>query len=259
MIEQNFKKIEIRYQTALVVPPPYAHFFTITLQPASDGRLSVDLVMTYTDRDELDEEEIAGEGFTANDDYNWSGHLPSIWAQTVDDQARKIQLKAFDEEKLSDNQDYFLVTIETKTAGNQSGNPSHHSEWQFLSQELIQAAYEVSGKEKPFEATYLEIDSGSRTEAHLTASFSRREVRLETRRNNQSQSKTLSWKELKSMMEVFYAVDYNSEEALLDSPRKSGRYLNLGTSEWYETGTAIIGDEGAVSKLRKLLVRLTQP
>ncbi|KAA9356715.1 hypothetical protein [Larkinella humicola] len=259
MIEQRFKMIEIRYQTALVVPPPYAHFFTILLHPTSDGRLSINLTMTYTDREELDEEEITGEGFTTTDDYQWSGHLSAVWEQTVGDLARKVQLKAFDEEKLSDNQDYFLVTIDTHAQGSQSGTPSHRSEWQFLSQELIQAVYEVSGKEKPFEATYLEIESGSRTEAHLTASFAGREVRLETRRANQTQTKTLPWKELKALMEVFFAVDYNSEEALLDAPRKPGRYLNLGTPEWYETSTAIIGDEGAVGKLRKLLVRLSQP
>ncbi|RCR66291.1 hypothetical protein [Larkinella punicea] len=258
MIEQRFKMIEIRYQTALVVPPPYAHFFTLQLHPTNDGRLSINLTMTYTDREELDEEEITGEGFSMNDDYQWAGHLPAIWEQTVSDLARKTQLKTFNEEKLSDNQDYFLVTIETYAQGSQSGTPSQRSEWQFLSQELIQAVYEVSGKEKPFEATYLEIESGNRTEAHLTASFAGREVRLETRRANQPQAKTLPWKELKALMEVFFAVDYNSEEALLDVPRKPGRYLNLGTPEWYETGTAIIGDEGAVSKLRKVLVRLIQ-
>ncbi|WP_221621980.1 hypothetical protein [Larkinella knui] len=251
--------IEIRYQTALVVPPPYAHFFTIILQPAGDGRLAIDVTMTYTDRDELDEDEITGEGFTGNDDFKWAGHLPSVWEQTVNDLVRKTQLKAFDEEKLSDNQDYFLVTLENKMQGNQSGMPSHRPEWQFLSQELIQAAYEVSGKEKPFEVNYIEINSGARTEVHMTASFSRREVTLETRHSNQTHSKTVPWKELKSMMEVFYGVDYNSEDALTDLPRKSGRYLNLGTPEWYDTSTAIIGDEGAISKLRKLLVRLTQP
>jgi hypothetical protein len=259
MTEQNFNFIEIRYQTAQVIPPPYAHFFTITLHSASDKRLQVDITMTYTDRDELDEDEITGEGFTTDDDFKWSGYLPSVWSQTVGDLVRKTHLKVFEEEKLSDNQDYFLVTIENEMPGKQSGTPSHRAEWQFLGQELIQATYEVSGKEKPFEVTYTEIDSGVKTEAHLTASFSRREVRLETRHLNKSQSRALPWKELKSMMEIFYAVDYNSEEALTDLPRKSGRYLNLGTTEWYETGTAITGDDGAVSKLRKLLVRLTQP
>ena len=258
MIESLFEKLEIRYQTALVVPPPYAHFFTIALHAAIGDRLPVDITITYTDRDELDEEEITNEGFTGNDDYQWSGHLPLIWAQTVGDLVRKTQLKEFDEAKLRDNQDYFLVTTHNDRHEKQAGTPSHRTEWQFLSQELIQAAYEVSGKEKPFEVIYLEIDSGARTEAHLTASFSRREVRLETRHQDQTQSKTLPWKELKTMMEVFYAVDYNSEEALPELPRRSGRYLNLGTSEWYETGSAITGDEGAISRLRKLLVRLTQ-
>ncbi|RRB07062.1 hypothetical protein [Larkinella rosea] len=258
MIEPSFRNVEIRYQTAQVVPPPYAHFFTIAIRSMDDKGLQIDFTMTYTDRDELEEEEITGEGFTANDDYTWSGRLLPVWTQTVGELVRKTQLKPFDEEKLNDNQDYFLVSVERENQSKSSGTPSHRTEWQFLSQELIQAVYEVSGKEKPFEVTYVEIESGNRTEARLTASFSRREVRLETRKNNQSQSRALPWKELTSMMEVFYAVDYDSEAALPDLPRKTGRYLNLGTPEWYETGTSLIGDEGAVNKLRKLLNRLTQ-
>lgn len=258
MTDSTFDKLEIRYQTAMVVPPPYAHFFTVILRASADKRLTVELTMTYTDRDELEEEEITGEGFSLNDDYQWSGQLPAVWVQTVGELLRKTQLKAFDEDKLTDNQEYFLVTIEQKTQGGQSGAPSPRTEWQFLSQELIQAVYEVSGKEKPFEAMYLEIEGGSRTEARLTASFGRREVRLETRRNDQNRTTTLPWKELKAMMEVFYGVDYNPEEALATPPRKPGRYLNLGTAEWYELGTAVVGEESATSKLRKLLTRLTQ-
>ncbi|GAB3922360.1 hypothetical protein [Larkinella terrae] len=258
MSDSSFKSVEIRYQTAQAVPPPYAHFFTITAHSAADNGLKIEVVMTYTDRDELDEEEITGEGFSINDDFDWSGKLLPVWTKTVGELIRRTQLKTFNEEKLNDNQDYFLVTIEGEKQSKSAGTPSHPTEWQFLSQELIQATYEVSGKEKPFEVTYVVIEAGNRTEAHLTASFSRREVRLEARKNNQSQSRTLPWKELTSMMEVFYAVDYLSEEALPDLPRKTGRYLNLGTPEWYETGTSIIGDESAVNKLRKLLNQLVQ-
>ncbi|MFD1139725.1 hypothetical protein ACFQ4C_01330 [Larkinella insperata] len=258
MADSTFDKLEIRYQTAMVVPPPYAHFFTIILRASADKRLTVELTMTYTDRDELEEDEIVAEGFTPNDDYQWSGQLPAVWVQPVGDLVRKTQLKAFDEEKLTDNQEYFLVTIEQKPQGSRSGAPVQRTEWQFLSQELIQAVFEISGKEKPFEATYVEIENGGRVEARLTASFGQRETRLEIRRNNQNRSTTLPWKELNAMMEVFYGVDYNSEEALTAPPRKPGRYLNLGTPEWYEIGTAVVGDEGAVGKLRKLLTRLIQ-
>lgn len=258
MTESSFQSLEIRYQTALVVPPPYAHFFTIKLQSVGNKQLPVEMVMTYTDREELDEEEITGEGFTSEDDYQWAGNLPAVWQQTIDSLVRKTRLKPFDEEKLSDNEDYFLVTIEKQDEDSLSGTPSLRSDWQFLSQELIQAVYEVSGKEKPFEVTYVEIDGGTRSEASLQASFSRREVRLENRRNNQVQAKVLPWKELKTLMEAFYGVEYNTEEALPNLPRKTGHYLNLGSPEWYEINTSILGDEGALSALRKTLNRLIQ-
>ncbi|GAB3338919.1 hypothetical protein GCM10027299_51410 [Larkinella ripae] len=256
MIDHRFKSLEIRYQTALVVPPPYAHFFTITLRSSAENRLAIDLTLTYTERDELEEDEIIGEGFTSNDDYQWTGELPAVWRQTVENLVQKTQIKPFDEEKLSDDQDYFLVAIEQKDQNTLSGAPSHRSEWQFLSQELIQAIYEVSEKEKPFEITYVEIDGGNRAEAHLTASFSRREARLENRRDNQNQATSLPWPELKGLMEIVYGVEYNSEEALPNLPRKTGRFLNLGTPEWYELGTAVTGEEAAVNKLRKALARL---
>ncbi|MGA0558586.1 hypothetical protein ACO2Q8_18135 [Larkinella sp. VNQ87] len=251
--------MEIRYQTALVVPPPYAHFFTITLRTRSEKGLPVDLTMTYTDREELEEDEIVGEGFTGDDDYEWSGYLPAAWQQPIENLIQKTQLKPFKEEELPENQDYFQVEIDKKGAGKQAGSPLHRAEWQFLSQELIQAVYEVSGKEKPFEATYLDIASGNRTEASLRASFGRREVRLDTRQNQQTHSVTLPWKEVRSIMETIYGVDYNPEGALVNPPRKPGRYLNLGTPEWFDLSTAVLGDEGAVRKLHQVLTRLVLP
>ncbi|GAB3275712.1 hypothetical protein GCM10027347_49170 [Larkinella harenae] len=259
MSDSLFDTLEIRYQTALVVPPPYAHFFTIVLRSVVDKKVPIEITMTYTDREEMELDEIVGEGFTGDDDYHWSGYLPAVWQQTLENLVRKTRLKPFDEDKLSDNQDYFLVTIETKTQGSQSGAPSLPADWQFLSQELIQAVYEVSGKEKPFELTYVDINSGIRSEVQLKASFSRREIGLELRKNNQNRSVTLPWKELKAMMEVVYGVEYNREEALPNLPRKTGQYVNLGTPEWYEVGTSVIGEEEAVGKLRKLFTRLMQP
>ncbi|MFC5408429.1 hypothetical protein ACFPMF_03860 [Larkinella bovis] len=256
MAEYSFKNLEIRYQTALVVPPPFAHFFTIELRIDPENRLGIRVAITYAERDELEEDEIIAEGFTIHDDYQWSGVLPAVWLQTVDSLVRKTQLKPFDEEKLTDNQEYFQVRIEKDSL--RTGMPSQRVEWQFISQELIQAVYEVSGKEKPFEITYLEIEGGNRIEAQLTASFGRREAKLENRRNTQNRTTVLPWKEVKAMMEIVYGVDYDPETALSALPRKPGRYLNLGTSEWFDLTTAVVGENDAISKLNRLLARLVQ-
>lgn len=256
MNQSLFKSVEVRYQTAPVVPPPYTHFYTLKCRPAFKEYLHVDFSITYTDREELDEEEIIGEGFTPDDDYSWSGRLPLIWLQTVTDLVQQTRLQAFDEDTLTDNDEYFLLTIEPEAGGMQSGVPADRKDWQYLLQELIQAVYEASEKEKPFEFTYLDNQSSQPAEVRLTGLFSRREVRVEVRRNKRSQSRTLPWDELQTIMEAVYGVEYLAEEAVAKPAQKRGQYLNLGEDEWYELSQAVDGPQPALDNLRRTLDRL---
>ena len=256
MNQPQFKSAEVRYQTAPIVPPPYTHFYTLAFRPAFKEYLHVDLSITYTDREDLDEEDIIGEGFTLDDNYSWSGRLPLTWLETATSLIRKTRLQAFDEDKLTDNDEYFLLTLEQESGGAQSGVPTPKNDWQYFIQELMQAVYEASEREKPFEFTYLDHRSGSPTEVHLTGLFSRREVQVDIRRKGRNQTRTLPWNDLQSVMEAIYGVEYLPEEALAKPAPNKGQYLNLGEEEWYELGPAVVGPEPALAYLRKTLDRL---
>ena len=50
----------IRFQTAPVVPAPFAHFYTLKMDIQSAQDLRVDFDIVYNDREELTEDELVG-------------------------------------------------------------------------------------------------------------------------------------------------------------------------------------------------------
>ena len=85
MKNQKISSLEIRFRTADIIPPPYSHEYVIVCNEA-DSVLALSIKLTYLDRDELTIDEIAEEGYTENDDFEWTGTL------TLDPQ-EKIQRK----------------------------------------------------------------------------------------------------------------------------------------------------------------------
>lgn len=242
------KSLQIRYQTALITPAPYAHFYTLSARPAFKEFLHTDFSITYPDREDLDEEDLIGEGFTLNDDFSWSGRLSKDWLNVVESLAIKTRLQPFDEESLPDNEDFFEITLDTTDGNTRKGSPADRDTWTYLLQELMQAIYEVGGKERPFELTYLNRQKNEETELKLTASFADRSIKAESAKNRRTRSRSIPWSELQSIMGTVYEVEYEPEEALYEYPDRSGQYLNLGGDEWYD-----IGDQ---AKLQQLFNRL---
>ncbi|WP_234734088.1 hypothetical protein [Tellurirhabdus bombi] len=258
MAGHTFKSLQIRYQTAQVLPPPFAHFYTLTLNPAPGEELSADFSITYTDREDLDEDEIIAEGFTADDNFSWAGKLPSVWLKTVSKLVDKTDLQTFSEEELDEDEPYLQLILKTDK-GEKTGEPTHLEEWAYLAQELIQAIYETSGKERPFELICVDIRREGTAELNLVASFARREITVKVVQDGKNRSRSLPWTDLTPLMEKVYAVQYLYEEAVPKPSRREGQYLNLGEEQWFELGKAVvpIDDDDAVTKLSKVLRQLT--
>jgi len=249
--------LEIRYQTAMVVPPPYAHYYTLVLTMGEE--LAIDFSITYTDREELDEEEIVGEGFTLQDDFSWAGTLPEAWRGPLDNHLNRLRLKPFNEQSLQDTDDYFLLMVRRPGSEEESGRPSPRADWQYLAQELMQACYEAGGKERPFELNVVEQERGQTLNLQLVASFKNRDIRLETDQQGRKGSRILPWEDLRNLMETVYAIEYLAEEAVTRPPRRDGLFLNLGEENWFEWGkTAVDAGDGALDRLRKTLRRLRE-
>ena len=232
-----FKNAQIRFQTARSLPAPYAYFFTLTAQPAFTDSLAVDLSITYPDREDIDEDELIAEGYTRNDDFVWNGRLGQIWQQAVETLVRNTTLELLNEDDLDEDDDFWEVTLTTEDGTQTAGMPKNYEAWQYLIQELMQATYEASERERPFDLTYLEPKrDGGEYEVHLTASFVERTVKIETIQHRRSTLKTLPWKQLQPIMNTIYGLDFEPEEAEQKRPRHDGAWLNLGTDEWHNVG-----------------------
>lgn len=230
----SFKHLLIRYQTARSLPAPYSYFYTLTAQPVAGNALQVDLAITYPDRDDIDDDELIAEGFTRDDDFSWSGRLPKAWLESVTNLLSQTRLQPLDEDRLGEDDDFWNMTTEVDGSRKQ-GKPTKADDWQYLVQELMQAAYESIGRERPFELTYLNLTSQKGDqEVHLTASFAERTVHVSRIQNRRERTQTLPWESLQRIMSKVYEHDFASGEAQPRRPKRDGHWLNLGGDEWYD-------------------------
>lgn len=241
----SFKSLQIRYQTARSLPAPYSYFYTLSINTVAANALQVELAITYPDRDDIDDDELIAEGYSRDDDYAWSGRLPKAWWEALGILVRKTRLQPINEDELSEDDDFWDITITTEGGNKTSGQPAKPDDWQYLMQELIQATYEALGRERPFELVYLNLGGqADEQELRLTASFVERTVKITSVENRREQTKTLPWSTLQHVMSQVYNYDYDPDDAQLKRPKQKGQWLNLGTEEWYE-----ISDYRAVGKL----------
>lgn len=228
-----FTLLHTRYQSAGIVPPPYAHFYELTARPGATGGVQVDFSITYIDRETLDEEDITGEGFTLTDNFSWSGTLGGAWLTVLETLVVATALDPFNEARLGDADAFLEVTIEqneTKT----SGTPTHTDAFLYPVQELIQATYEAGGKEKPFELRYCHYRQQQDLELLVQAVFADRHLTLTVVENRREDRRTLPWAMLKPLMGRVFAHDYDPAESLAKPPRRDGHFLNIGAAEWYD-------------------------
>ncbi len=249
-----FHKLTIHFETSAQLPPPYSYRYTLVLIPVGTS-LNANLQLTYTYRDELDADEIEAEGFTDNDDYQWKGDLEKVWRDELEKVLSRTRL---DEGSIQEEAADFL-TLEWETETIKRGTPRNTEDWQYLAQELLQAIYETSEKERPFELHILDTTSQGTREAVLTASFRSRSAQIKRIVDGKSSLRFYPWQDLPSLMEVLYAADWLTDIAATQKPKRNGLYLNPGDDLWYEWGKQIVepGKGGkTLGNLKRLIVSL---
>jgi hypothetical protein len=250
-----FNTLVVRFQTSANTPPPHCFEYVLSLKP-SFQYLQADLQLVYTHRDGLDIEEIEDEGFTTNDDYQWSGNLEKIWREKVEELLPKTTLTNHEP---TDDNDYIAIEI-ADDKGDTSGFPKKATEWQYLAQELLQAVFETSGKEKSFQFSILRNTDTDSQELTLTASFRYRDVQLRRNENGTPKFRNYHWDELPTVMQTIYGPDYLSDQALPKKPLKElGTFLNFGDELWYELGKQVAEpnrSSNTLMPLRKLIEKL---
>jgi hypothetical protein len=246
---KDWKSIRIKFQTAMGLPAPYSYFYTLDL--TRDGTdLGVSLTLHYLDRDELDEEMILEEGFSMDDDYSWTGTLPTVWQIQLTQALEKLAAAQSDEVPQQEN--YLVVEIQSSDGKTTDFTPTDRTLWDYLQQELVQAIYEASGKERAFELEYLEIDPKNDLRIKIDASFAERVFSV---RVNNSQPQSLDWKWTKEVMGTVFKADFLPAQTPDELPRFSGKYLTTGDGVWYEFGETLV-EPSPKSKVLPQIVRL---
>ena len=249
----DWKTLAIKFQTSGVTPPPYAYFFTLTLAKKGEG-LEVDFDQQYLDRDELEEEAILEEGFEVNSDYAWKGGLPAVWKKELEKVLAKNSYKT--EQKTKEVEDYIELVFPNDSGGEESLFPTKTTDFEYFLQEIMQAIYEVAGREQPFVLEYRNIDRLGETVIGCLAVFAERSFAVQ---RNDEPSKKLPWKWTQEVVGTVFMADFLMEDASRQVPKFSGKYLSLGDGLWYEFGETLVeptADSEVLVRIEKLMKQL---
>ncbi|WP_247235127.1 hypothetical protein [Telluribacter sp. SYSU D00476] len=230
----RYNEVLINYQTAPVVPAPYSYYYTMRITPADGAGVHVQFDMKYLDREELDEDEIIGEGFTLNDDFSWQGDLPQVWATELNSILTHSQYV----EEAEDNElEEFIEVVLTQQGDAESGSPEDKETWAYFLQELMQAIYEAAGREKQFEMEYLRISNKKETCISLNASFVNKTFSVQLDKQPREQ---LAWKKLEDVMGTVFKAEFVPDQAYESRPNQDGVYLTTGDGLWYKLGESVL-------------------
>ncbi len=225
--------IDIRYQT-LSLPPPYSYRYALVLRPG-DQAVGVRLNWTYTDRDELTDEEIEEEGFSADDNFSWEGALPRVWKVALHEllhETRWVPETATNDSSLS-------ATVTEPTKEDIKGSPQNHSEWEYFLQEAVQAVHEAAQRERPLRLAYLTfLEAGGPIELRWEASFLHRRFTMLRVMGEKQQEQPVPWQQLRPLLQAWYVPDYHPEKAERGVLHQAGEYVDPGDGRWYQLGKA---------------------
>ena len=227
--------ISIYYCTAFDVPAPYSYEISFDFEKKDNG-FFVNFQMEYSHREDLTEDEIVNEGFTLNDNFSWKGILNSVWESEIDLILAKTEFKnvAKEHEIIIKNDDGDFV-------------PKNFKEWSLLIQDLIQAVFETSGKESPWQLELAIIKKSEIQKQKIIVSFANRNVDFSF-----NSKINLDWSEVKKMMELIYLGDYLEEAAQMQLSNKDGFYLCFDDKTWYKLGRSVLNPQGNKNYLTKL-------
>jgi len=184
--------------------------------------------MEYYDRDEVTEEEIVAEGFTLNDDFNWSGNLPKIWGEEI---LGKINHSNWKNKSNKMSTALGLIVKIEQDNISETLVPADTRSWEIFMQEIIQACFELSNKEAPLYISYADRNSATDlTEFSLTYSFAQKTILVRTEAR---EDRSINWDDGRKLLKYIFGIDYTPDDGSEDIPKKVGTYISPGDGLWY--------------------------
>ncbi|MFA0963585.1 hypothetical protein AB9P05_17405 [Roseivirga sp. BDSF3-8] len=239
-VQEEIVFFEAVYHTGSI-PPPYNYEYRIQLSFAGKGEIKTNYELNYRFRDELTEQEITEEGFTADDDFAWNGKIPGLWRREVLNLLSKTSWPK-DQKTASLTEPYIQLFYKTKDGETFKAVPAETELWDYFLQELVQGVYELAEKERYLEVRYLELGPGKQKEEILLRPiFHLRKAQVEKYKENAGGKKEnkkydMSWENVKPVLRQVYIPDYDYEKASPKTPSKPGQYLQPGDGFWFKLG-----------------------
>ena len=250
---EELNYLEIKFETADILPPPFSHQILLTFDFKKDF-IETKFEIAYTYRDELTDEEILEEGFNGEEDLAWAGEISNEWQKPI------WKLVAFTPEKsnkkgLKEEQNFLELSINEKPFG----NPQNQEEWEYLLQELTQTVYETYGKENPFKLIFKNLGSNSRVSIfELILHYTNRKVEAFTEIDGERINRSLPWEEASDLLGQVFIGEFLTEKASKKEPQTLGKFISVGDGYWYEFTKSLRNPNGNRNYITSLYERFEE-
>ncbi len=211
--------VKFHFKT-LEVPPPFAHEFNLQIDMGES--LDVQYNLHYTERDEISPEEIESEGFSENDDFEWSGSLNSVWKDALMSYLNNIDWQE-DQEPDEHTQTAVHVEFEEKET-----EIYDDDKLEYFLQEITQAIYETASLEEPLKISFIRnIGSNPSEKLDLTVSFSSRSIQV----SSSNKSADMAWKKGNALLKHLYMGDYQTKP---HKTKDEGIFVSFEPNQWFD-------------------------
>lgn len=229
------QEISIKYQTSDLVPPPHSQAVELRITTLENQHLSLEIGMYYLDREDFTQEELEEEGYTGQDDFEEKVTLPTAWKTVLEHLLKKT--RPVEKQFLAESEEYWEIQVDGQVAF----YPANSEEWLSFLNELLQAIFEASKREKPMEITLQRIDGTVKKSHQIKASFVERSLaRILIEATGKQVREELIWDDLNKLLKQIYSGEMLYEEAVNTEPTRTGMYISMGDGWWFEVGKSYL-------------------
>jgi hypothetical protein len=238
------------YESPSDIPAPYHFEALFEFKSFENDKFELSLHVQYVEREDFSSEELIAEGLSVEDKFEWSGDLPIIWKNRLALSFSKYKSGSCDPKDAEP-----FIAIE---AANSSTHVPRFLDFEEnLIQELMQAIYEVAGKEYPLFLGFQFKDEndtwnkyqGEMSFANLNFTYS----------NSSGQVEIISdWDKLQDIVNTVFIAEFITDKALEDLKKSSSFAVFPGDGFWYIAGDSLRKPSGNTNYFDILEMKLRE-
>jgi hypothetical protein len=233
------KDFKLFYESPSDIPAPYHFEALFDFKGFENEKFALSLHVQYVEREDFSKEELISEGLSVEDKFEWSGELPIIWKNRLAIHFSKYKSGSCDPK---DSEPFIAI----ETANSLSYVPRFLEFEENLVQELMQAIFEVAGKEYPLFLgfQFKNINDlwnkyqGEISFANLNFTYS----------DSNEAVRTLSdWDKLQEIMNIIFIAEFITDKAIADLKNSQAFAIFPGDGFWYIAGDSLRKPNGNTS------------